>query len=168
MNVTINQYTLIAIDGIVTNYFDENQIITVLATDPGNYLYQLDYGPLQQSNVFQYVGSGTHVIKVVDANGCSNPLTRDVLVINYPKFFTPNEDGYNNTWNISGLQEQLNAKIFIFDRYGKLLKQINPAGDGWNGTFNGRPLPADDYWFSVDYEENGQPKNFKAHFALKR
>ncbi|WP_298223226.1 T9SS type B sorting domain-containing protein [Flavobacterium sp.] len=168
INVTINQYTLIAIDGIVTNYFDENQIITVLATDPGNYLYQLDYGPLQQSNVFQYVGSGTHVIKVVDANGCSSPLTRDVLVINYPKFFTPNEDGYNNTWNISGLQEQLNAKIFIFDRYGKLLKQINPSGDGWNGTFNGRPLPADDYWFSVDYEENGQPKNFKAHFALKR
>ncbi len=168
LNVTVNEYTLIAIDGIVTNYFEENQIITVLATDPGNYLYQLDYGPLQESNVFYEVSSGTHVIKVVDANGCSSPLTRDVLVINYPKFFTPNDDGYNNTWNIAGLKEQLNARIFIFDRYGKLLKEIFPSGDGWDGTFNGQRLPADDYWFSVDYEENGAAKNFKAHFSLKR
>ncbi len=168
MNVTINEYTLIAIDGIVTNYFDENQIITVLATDPGNYLYQLDYGPLQQSNVFQNVSAGTHVIKVVDANGCSSPLTRDVLVINYPKFFTPNDDGYNNTWNIEGLKEQLNSKIFIFDRYGKLLKQISPSGAGWDGTFNGQALPSDDYWFNVEYSENGQTETFRSHFSLKR
>lgn len=168
INVTINQYTLIAIDGVVTNYFEENQVITVLATDSGNYLYQLDYGPLQQSNVFQNVSPGTHVIKVVDANGCSSPLTRDVLVVNYPKFFTPNDDTYNDTWNISGLQEQKDAKIFIFDRYGKLIKQIYPSGKGWDGTFNGEPLPSDDYWFLVEFTENFQSKEFKAHFSLKR
>jgi gliding motility-associated-like protein len=105
---------------------------------------------------------------VVDANGCSSPLTRNILVINYPKFFTPNDDTFNDAWNIYGLNEQLNSRIFIFDRYGKLLKQINPSGDGWDGTFNGQPLPADDYWFSVDYEENGKSSNFKAHFSLKR
>lgn len=168
INVTINQYTLIAIDGVVTNYFEENQVITVLATDSGNYLYQLDYGPLQQSNVFQNVSPGTHVIKVVDANGCSSPLTRDVLVVNYPKFFTPNDDTYNDTWNISGLQEQKDAKIFIFNRYGKLIKQIYPSGKGWDGTFNGEPLPSDDYWFLVEFTENFQSKEFKAHFSLKR
>lgn len=168
INVTINQYTLIAIDGLVTNYFEENQVITVLATDSGNYLYQLDYGPLQQSNVFQNVSAGTHVIKVVDANGCSSPLTRDVLVVNYPKFFTPNDDTYNDTWNISGLQEQKDAKIFIFDRYGKLIKQIYPSGQGWDGTYNGALLPSDDYWFLVEFTENFQSKEFKAHFSLKR
>lgn len=168
ITVTINQYTLIAIDGVVTNYFEENQVITVLATDSGNYLYQLDYGPLQQSNVFQNVSAGTHVIKVVDANGCSSPLTRDILVVNYPKFFTPNDDTYNDTWNISGLQEQKDAKIFIFDRYGKLIKQIYPSGQGWDGTFNGEPLPSDDYWFLVEFTENFQSKEFKAHFSLKR
>jgi gliding motility-associated-like protein len=168
MNVTINQNTLIAIDSVVTNYFEDNQVITVLATDSGNYLYQLDYGPLQQSNVFQNVSAGTHIIKVVDANGCSNPLTRDVLVVNYPKFFTPNDDTYNDTWNISGLQEQKDAKIFIFDRYGKLIKQISPSGQGWDGTYNGAPLPSDDYWFLVEFTENFQSKEFKAHFSLKR
>jgi gliding motility-associated-like protein len=168
LNVTIFEYTLIGIQGIITNYFEENQVITILASNAGNYLYQLDYGPLQESNVFQNVGSGTHIIRVVDANGCSNPLSQEVMVINYPKFFTPNEDSYNDTWNISGLASQTNARIFIFDRYGKLLKQIRPRGQGWDGTYNNQPLPADDYWFVVEYEENGISKEFKAHFSLKR
>jgi gliding motility-associated-like protein len=168
LNVTINQYTLVGVEGIVTSYFEDNQVITILATDAGNYLYQLDFGPLQENNVFQNVSSGIHTIKVVDANGCSSPLTKEVMVINYPKFFTPNEDGYNDKWNISGLADQLNSKIFIYDRYGKLLKQIRPRGNGWDGTYNGQALPADDYWFVVEYEENGGAKEFKAHFSLKR
>ncbi len=168
LTVTINQYTLVGIGGIVTNYFEDNQVITVLATAAGNYLYQLDYGTLQESNVFQYVDSGIHVIRVVDANGCSSPLSQEVLVINYPKFFTPNNDSYNDTWNIFGLADQVNSKIFIFDRLGKLLKELSPNGKGWDGTYNGQQLPADDYWFLVKYSENGASNEFKAHFALKR
>ena len=168
INVTINQYTLVGVTGIVTNYFEDNQVITVLATDAGNYLYQLDYGPFQESNIFQEVSSGTHTITVVDANGCSSPLTAEVMVVNYPKFFTPNGDSYNDTWNIFGLAEQFNSVISIFDRYGKLLKQISPRGLGWDGTYNGQSMPADDYWFVVEYQENGSSKEFKAHFSLKR
>ena len=65
-------------------------------------------------------------------------------------------------------------KIYIFDRYGKLIKQISAAATGgWNGTYNGQPLPATDYWFTVDYYEIAPtgdlvPKQFKAHFSLKR
>ncbi|WP_395634167.1 T9SS type B sorting domain-containing protein, partial [Flavobacterium sp.] len=55
-----------------------------------------------------------------------------------------------------------------FDRYGKLLKQLSASGDGWDGTYNGQPLPSTDYWFTVDYPENGLMKQFKAHFSLKR
>ena len=60
--------------------------------------------------------------------------------------------------------------IYIFDRYGKLLKQLSPLGSGWDGTFNGKPLPATDYWFTVKYEEPGTEiiKTFRAHFSLKR
>ena len=168
LNVTIYQYTLFGVEGIVTNYFEDNQVITILATNTGNYLYQLDFGPLQESNVFQNVSSGLHTINVVDANGCANPLSKEIMVVNYPKLFTPNEDGYNDRWNISGLAEQLDSKIFIYDRYGKLMKQITPRGDGWDGTFNGQLLPGDDYWFIMEYEENGSPKEFKSHFSMKR
>ncbi|MBL7866385.1 MAG: T9SS type B sorting domain-containing protein, partial [Flavobacterium lindanitolerans] len=82
--------------------------------------------------------------------------------------FTPNADGYNDTWNIIGLADQPEAAIYIFDRYGKLLKQISPAGSGWDGTMNGNPLPSTDYWFKVLYKENNASKEFKAHFSLKR
>jgi gliding motility-associated-like protein len=61
-----------------------------------------------------------------------------------------------------------NAPILIFDRYGKFLKQISPSGEGWNGIFNGQPLPSSDYWFTVDYNEKGTSKVFKSHFTLKR
>lgn len=168
ITVTVNQYTLTSIDGFVTNYFDENQIITILATSAGNYLYQLDYGPPQEENVFQNVSPGIHTIKVIDANGCSSSLTDQVLVVNYPKFFTPNEDNYNDTWNIDGLSDQDGCVISIFDRYGKLLKQISPKGEGWDGTYNGERMPATDYWFTVEYLENGVQKTFKSHFSLKR
>ncbi|HLF53229.1 T9SS type B sorting domain-containing protein, partial [Flavobacterium sp.] len=68
-----------------------------------------------------------------------------------------------------GLSSQPNAKIYIFDRYGKLIKQISPTGTGgWDGTYNGQLMPSSDYWFTVDYLETGVNKVFKAHFSLKR
>jgi gliding motility-associated-like protein len=60
-----------------------------------------------------------------------------INIIDYPKYFTPNGNGYHGTWNISSLKPESNAKIYIFDRYGKLLKEIRPWSDGWDGTFNG-------------------------------
>ncbi|WP_291088944.1 T9SS type B sorting domain-containing protein, partial [Flavobacterium sp. BFFFF1] len=87
----------------------------------------------------------------------------------YPKYFTPNGDGIHDTWNISVLSNQPNAKIYIFDRFGKLLKQISTTNPGgWDGTYNGQPMIADDYWFVVKYQEQGVNKEFRAHITLKR
>ena len=62
--------------------------------------------------------------------------------------------------------------IYIFDRYGKLLKQLSPSGAGWDGTYNGNPMPTSDYWFTVEYRETNDGSNakkqFKANFTLKR
>jgi gliding motility-associated-like protein len=167
--VTINEATLNNVSYTVTTAFEDNQIITVLASGPGEYLYQLDYGPFQESPLFINVLAGTHSITVMDQNNCSLPITEsDVLVINYPKYFTPNGDGFHDTWNIIGLEELDGSSIFIFDRYGKLLKQISPRGTGWDGTYNDRNMPSTDYWFTVEYNELQVKKEFKAHFSLKR
>ena len=90
--------------------------------------------------------------------------------MDYPLYFTPNGDGYHDTWNIIGISNQLDAEIYIFDRYGKLLKQLSPTSLGWDGTFNGEALPSSDYWFIVNYREpsDDTKKEFKAHFTLKR
>ena len=90
--------------------------------------------------------------------------------MDYPRYFTPNGDGYHDTWNIPALSVQLGSRILIFDRYGKLLKQISPAGDGWDGTYNGQKMPTTDYWFLLEYNDltTAEPKQLRAHFSLKR
>ncbi|TDD96179.1 T9SS type B sorting domain-containing protein [Flavobacterium cellulosilyticum] len=170
INVIVNpSNTLVSISWTVTNAFSLNQIVTITAASAGDYLYQMDSNPFQTSSVFENVASGLHSITVIDPNGCSAPITENnILVINYPKFFTPNNDGNNDKWNIFDLSDQLNSRIFIFDRYGKLLKNISPLESGWDGTYIGYPMPADDYWFTVTYDEENMSKEFKAHFSLKR
>jgi gliding motility-associated-like protein len=149
--------------------FANSNAIEASVTGTGIYEFSLDDGPWQDSGTFENVSAGEHVVKARDINGCGIGFTT-ILVIDYPRYFTPNGDGYHDTWNIAGIQTQTNAKIYIFDRYGKLLKQLSPTGSGWNGTFKGTLLPTSDYWFTVEYDEpmNGERKLFKAHFTLKR
>ena len=144
-------------------------MIEATAEGNGVYEFSLDDGPWQESGIFENVSAGSHIVKARDINGCGIGVTT-ILVIDYPHYFTPNGDGYHDTWNIVGIGTQTNAKIYIFDRYGKLLKQLSPAGTGWDGTFNGELLSTSDYWFQVEYDEpiSGERKSFKAHFTLKR
>ncbi|MFD2914932.1 T9SS type B sorting domain-containing protein, partial [Psychroserpens luteus] len=154
---------------VTTDAFSDTHVIEVTVDGIGVYEYSLDNGPWQEEPIFVDVSLGEHVVTVRDVNGCGEGYD-DVTVMDYPKFFTPNGDGYNDTWNISAINDQPNAKIYIFDRYGKLLKQLSPTGAGWNGTYNGNQLPTSDYWFVVEYNEpnTGDRKEFKAHFTLKR
>jgi gliding motility-associated-like protein len=158
----------------VSNAFSDNQTITVDVNGYGVYQYKLDEGPWQDSPVFTNVLPGEHTITVRDTktdNPCEDLVIIGANIIDYPNFFTPNGDGFRDTWNIIGLN-QPDAKIYIFDRYGKLLKQISAVGDGWDGTYNGENLPATDYWFTVTYKEiikeTSTTKEFKAHFSLLR
>ena len=95
-------------------------------------------------------------------------LTKDVLIIDYPKYFTTNGDGINYTWNIPEINGVSMTKIYIFDRFGKLVKEMTASGSGWDGTYNGQELPATDYWFTINYQEVGINKEFRAHFSMKR
>lgn len=148
--------------------FSDNATVTVTVTG-GNavFEYQLDNGFFQSSNVFDELKPGSHTITVGDENGCTN-LSQNIFVIGYPKFFSPNGDGHNDFWNVIGLEGQPASVIYIFDRYGKLLKQINPTGDGWNGFYIGAEMPATDYWFTIEYTEQSEIKLFKSHFSLIR
>ncbi|MCX7547711.1 choice-of-anchor L domain-containing protein [Xanthomarina sp. F1114] len=154
---------------VLSQSFTNNNTIDVTIVGQGNYLISLDYGVWQSNTTFENVSGGEHHIRVRDQYNC-NELIYELTVIDYPKFFTPNNDGYNDTWNLYGMQDQPNAKVLIYNRYGKLIKQISPAGSGWDGTFNGEPLPTSDYWFTIEYTEpiTNIKKIFKSHFTLKR
>ena len=141
----------------------------------GDYEFSLDdsFGPYQDNPVFNEVPPGVHTVYVRDKNsyytydyGCGIAEFK-VSVIGYKKYFTPNGDGINEKWKILGINFDFNkdSKVYIFDRYGKLLKQLDPLSEGWDGTYIGKPMPATDYWFRT-YLEDG--REFKGHFSLVR
>lgn len=157
-------------EATVEQDFNKNQVITISVTGgSGVYEFILDGGTPQDSNQFTDIYQGEYEVTVRDKNGCGE-LVLVAYALNYPRFFTPNGDGYNDTWSIEGLSAQQDAKIFIFDRYGKLITAINPSqNSSWDGTLNGRQLPSTDYWFILSYRNKQQVnKEFKAHFSLKR
>ena len=154
---------------VITEDFDDNQRIEVTVTggiEP--FEYRLDDGPWQDSNIFGNVRGCLHTITVRQVNQCSNSPEATVTVLTFPQFFTPNGDAFNSHWNIFCLGDDLTARVSIFDRFGKLIKQLSTSNEGWDGRFNSRDMPADDYWFLLEYEENGVAKTFSSHFTLKR
>src|SRR5690606_37729644 len=164
----------ITLDDVTIMELSKNNSITIDTSNLGigDYEFALDNiaGPYQDSPIFNNVGAGVHTIYVQDKAGCGI-ASLDVFVLGFPKYFTPNDDGNNDTWNIKGLSDAFSQdfKILIFDRYGKFIKQINPRGEGWNGTFNGQKLSASDYWFTVDLlDTSGNNKTYRGHFSLVR
>ncbi len=154
---------------LLSTAFSDNNRIEVTVIGVGDYEYRLDSGSWQSSNVFERLTGGEHTVYVRDLLNC-NEISEIQIVIDYPKYFTPNDDGVHDTWNIKGIANQPNAEIYIFDRYGKLLKQLSPRQIGWDGTFNGYKFPTGDYWFVVKYNEPGDDteREFRSHFSLKR
>ena len=124
------------------------------------------YTNYQNSNVFENVFPGIYSVSVKDIKNDCGTVNNKVSVIGFPKFLTPNNDGKNDTWQVYGVSSmfQPNTKIQIFDRFGKLIKELNPLGEGWNGLLNGEKLPTDDYWFLVVLQDG---RVFKSHFTLK-
>ncbi len=149
--------------------FEVDNVITVTATPvSSDYLYSIDGIYWQESNVFTSIPEGEYTITVLNKFGCGEEKSTSIVVADFPKYFTPNGDGYHDTWNIKGTSALDHVTIYIFDRYGKLVKEIAPNGLGWDGTFNGNQLPATDYWFKLIYTKDNVTKEFSSHFALKR
>lgn len=149
------------------DFSNQSYVIIIANGVGGNYEYSMDNGAFQDSPEFYNLSSGLHVVTVRDKNGCGDATTT-VLLINFVHYFTPNGDGTNDTWNIPDLKIAQKVSITIMDRYGKIVANLDPHGAGWDGSYNGHPLPSTDYWFVVSYEVNNEPREFRSHFSLKR
>jgi len=147
--------------------------IAIDADGIGHYEYALDNieGPFQDSTIFENVPIGSHTVYIRDKNGCGivqETITPDLTLEGFPKFFTPNGDGINDYWQFIPLpdaSEALITTIQIFDRYGTFLARIDSREKGWDGSFNGKLLPASDYWFKA---LGANKQEIKGHFTLKR
>jgi gliding motility-associated-like protein len=163
---TVTASGVATIQNIIITDFSENNSITVEYSGPSTYTFSLDGLNYQTSPTFTQLNEGEYTLYVKDTKGCGIRTT-PFFILDYPKYFTPNGDGINDYWYIKNLNQRItgNGSILIFDRYGKLIHQINLQNQVWDGTFNGMPLPSSDYWFQIQW---GYGKIMKGHFSLKR
>lgn len=147
--------------------------IEILVSGSGNYEFALDNidGPYQIESRFRNVSVGEHTAYVRDKKGCGiaqRIVEQNITSKDFPSFFTPNGDGINDFWQFVPPPDtgEINVEsIWVYDRYGNLMTQLNPKSKGWNGNFNGKPLPASDYWFkAITYNR----RKIQGHFTLKR
>lgn len=136
--------------------------IEISTTEPGNFEYSLDDMFYQTSNIFEAEG-GLYTIYVRGRGGCGQD-SMEYLHFVIPKFFTPNNDGQNDTFNLKGIEQFSSSVVRIFDRYGKLLIESRNSPFTWDGTFNKQALPTSDYWYIIQIEN----QMFRGHFTLKR
>jgi gliding motility-associated-like protein len=149
----------------VTDFSGTDNSVLISYSGNGDYEFSLDGNFYQDNPLFTGLNAGAYNATIRDKNGCGISTPYQVYVLDYSRFFTPNNDGYNDTWKIKNIDLLPKSTIAILDRYGKLLKQLGSNSIGWNGTYNGRELPADDYWFIITFEDG---KIIKGHFSLKR
>lgn len=163
-NFLVKKSHIATIASIETQDWTDNQnTITAHVTGIGDFEYSIDGIHFQDSAQFSNILSGQYTVSVRDKNGCGT-ATDEVYLLMYPKFFTPNSDGYNDTYKINFSDFEAGLSVKIFDRYGKFITDLQ-NGSGWNGTVNGQPLPATDYWFVVKRANGAE---YRGHFSLKR
>ena len=158
----------------IENLNGENQVSIRNSADlgQGNYEFALGdaLGPYQDDPTFFNVSPGFRTLYVRDKNGCGISSLQ-LAVLGFPGYFTPNNDGYHDTWAPLGvdLASYTSIRVSIFNRYGKLLKTLSGFNESWDGTTRNRALPSDDYWYVVELTDiEGVNSRFQGHFTLKR
>ncbi len=153
--------TITEIEVVGLNYPQNEATITV--TGLGSYEFALDGGPFGSNPTFGGLSRGYHNIAVRDINGCGTVVSQAFLILDYPRYFTPNGDGIHDQWELIGLEEYPGAIVRIYNRYGKLLKELGAQNASWDGTYLDKLLQADDYWFELLLPEGAR---VTGHFSL--
>lgn len=170
--IEVSASNVATITDVLVEDLSEDNTITLVTVPTGGvtttYLYSIDApnGPWQPEPIFTNVSGGIHTVYVYDTNGCGI-INKTVGVLQIPKFFTPNSDGTNDYWHIPGwaASNYYNSRVYIYDRYGKLLADLKPYDKGWDGLYKGHPLPSTDYWYVITLPDG---RVLKGHFSLIR
>jgi gliding motility-associated-like protein len=168
-SIRVNPIPAPQVERIELNEEYSSTTATVVLSNEGNFEYALndENGQYQEEPVFYNLDGGTHSVFIRDLNNCTS-VERSFFIFGFPRFFTPNNDGYNDVWEVKGLNplEFTYTEIKIYNRFGKLLASI-PADSYWDGIYNGNLLPADDYWFKVGVtDQNKQTTYYTRNFSL--
>ncbi|TMM29673.1 T9SS type B sorting domain-containing protein [Polaribacter aestuariivivens] len=174
ISVTNSEIATITKDDILIVDDSDNNSITIQIANlgTGNYEFTLDneFGTYKDIGFFEGITVGIHTLFVKDKGGCGTQKY-EFSILEYPKFFTPNNDGNNDFWHLKGYNKDFYtiSDIYIYNRFGALLHKITKESKGWNGTFKGKLLPSNSYWFqTILTDKNGLAIKKTGSFSLIR
>lgn len=147
----------------VKDFSSRNNSIEVFVSSTRAYEYSLDGMEYQTKNIFNNVKGGAQTVYIRGLNGCEF-FTEEVFVKTYPAFFSPNNDGENDVWRLENFPD-VKYNIYIFNRFGVLLKHIESSTGFWDGTYKGKNAISSNYWFKLVLE-TGEVLN--GNFSLLR
>ncbi len=97
----------------------------------------------------------TYNLFVMDGLGCTNETQVKVtvedtsIVLVVPNTITPNNDGFNDSWVLSGIEKFTSVEVCVYNSYGKLILQTNNYTNNWKGTYKGKKLPDGVYPYRI-------------------
>jgi gliding motility-associated-like protein len=143
--IKVTQSVLANITGILI----VNNTATVQMSETGDFEYSLDQVKWQKSNVFEDLKNGNYTASVRTKSLCILG-SLDFSIFSVSNIFTPNSDGQNDQWIISGLENYPNSEVKVYDRSGKIVfEKVTNGVFGWDGTSNSRVLPTGNYWYFI-------------------
>jgi gliding motility-associated-like protein len=145
--------------------FQQYNAIIVTPSDPSlDLLYSIDGGLTTQTNgKFKNLVPKYYNLIVRDLEGC-NEYNEIILIRGAPRYFTPNNDGTHDFWHVNQAENYQGMEVKVFDRFGKLLYEMDNRNRGWDGTYNGVLMPTNGYWYQIAYEG----AEYYGHFTLIR
>ncbi len=148
----------------VSDFQQYNSIIVTPSDTSLDLIYSIDGGATSQTH-----GNFTNLIPkyynlvVRDLDGC-NEYNEIILIRGAPRYFTPNNDGTHDFWHVNEAENYQGMEVKIFDRFGKLLYEMDNRNRGWDGTYNGVLMPTNGYWYKITYDG----AEYHGHFTLVR
>ncbi len=133
---------------VISNVSQNENTLRIEMESTGEFMFSIDDINYQNQPEFDVFEGGLYTVYVRENNGCGI-VTTEFLFFKVPDFFTPNGDQINDTFRINDDVLFENFEVAIYDRYGKLLARSLEAPFEWDGTYNGKPMPEDDYWYKI-------------------
>lgn len=147
----------------VKDFSSRNNSIEVFVPSNRDYEYSINGMEYQTDNIFNNVNGGLQTIYIRGLDGCEF-FTEEVFVKTYPTFFSPNNDGKNDVWRLKNFPD-VKYTVYIYNRFGVLLKLIKNNTGFWDGTYKGKNAVSSNYWFKLVFE-TGEVLN--GNFSLLR
>lgn len=167
---TATQAIVVHPNPVITDIFTTGRAATILYDQQSGtapFTFNIGNTVYQHNQLFD-LPIGEYRVEIQNAEGCKS--FRMFTIVPTPiipdKFFSPNNDGVNDRWNVVGIEFYPNADIQIFDRFGKQMIRYKGSDLGWDGNYLGNPMPTTDYWYIIYVAEINE--TLSGHFTLKR